>query len=190
MVFSMNRFSYEMAQNWVLQYDLTYPVLFDPPPSAAYYSYAHLILPQNTLTDRNFEVIYDHSAGYQEDAIIQAIEANLYPVAVLLRSSSDQVVAGEDLIFDVTLRNWGESTQSFSAWIDVILPGHRRLPTNPQLGPGAVSLEPGEVLTQTFRMEVPRFTPAADNYRLKVSIGSLAEDDIFNCDLLEIDVVK
>ena len=182
MVFAMNRFSYKMAQDWITEYELSYPVLYDPPPSDAYWSYAHQVLPQNTLTDRNFEVIFDQSAGYDEEEIIERIEEHL-------AGSSEQVVAGDDFAFDAQLKNWGDSAHSFDAWIDVILPGHRRLPNNPRLGPLAITLGAGQTWIAALSLSVPARTPAADNYRIKLSIGSFGADEIRNCDLIEVDVV-
>ena len=66
MVFGMNRFSFEMSREWVELHGLTFPVLYDPDPSETYWLYAHNVLPQNTLTDRHFEVIHDEEGAYSE----------------------------------------------------------------------------------------------------------------------------
>lgn len=190
MVFGMNRFSFEMSREWVELHGLTFPVLYDPDPSETYWLYAHNVLPQNTLTDRHFEVIHDEEGAYSEAQMIQLIEENLYPVAVAVDSPVEAVARGDAFTFDVALRNWGAGSVSFDAWIDVILPNHRLLPNNPQIGPIALTMAPAEELTRTFAAVVPRFAVLADNYRIKISIGAHGEDEIFNCDLLEIDVVE
>ena len=187
MVFAMNRQSYEVVQDWVLDFDLTHPAVHDPPPSDSYWKYSHGYIPQNTLTDKDFVVIYD-TIGYDENALVTAIEANLCPVSVVLEGSAEEVVRGGYYDFTVTLTNWGNTVQSFSAWLDAIMPNHLPAPRNPQLGPVTVTLDPGVVITRNLSIFVPGNTPAGDNYRIKVSIGT-HPDDITNCDLLEVDVL-
>jgi hypothetical protein len=187
MIFAMNRQSYQTCQQWVLQYDLTYPVVHDPPPSENYYKYSHGYVPQNTLTDRNFTVIYDE-IGYNEVALINAIEEYLCPVSVVLEGSSESAIRGEYFSFDATLKNWGDTAQTFQAWLDAILPDHNPAPGNPQRGPITRTLNPGETRSVTLQIFIPETAPLADNYRLKLSIGTYP-DDIINCDLIEVDIV-
>jgi hypothetical protein len=187
MVFAMNRQSYEVCQQWALDYDLTYPVIHDPPPSDSYWKYSHGYIPQNTLTDKNFTVIYD-AIGYDESALIAKIEEYLCPVSVVLEGSSESVYRGMNFAFDVNLKNWGDTAETFQVWLDAIMPGHTSAPGNPQKGPAPVTLDPGETVAVTIQIFVPESTPPADNYRLKLSIGSYP-DDIINCDLIEVDVL-
>jgi hypothetical protein len=187
MVFAMNRQSYEACQQWILDYDLTYPVIHDPPPSENYWKYSHGYIPQNTLTDKDFVVIYD-AIGYDEAAIIAVIEEYLCPVSVVMEGSSESAYRGTDFSFDVTLKNWGDANQTFDAWLDAIMPNHNPAPGNPQMGPIPLTLSPDQTVTRTLQISVPENAPLADNYRLKVSIGTYP-DDIINCDLIEVDVL-
>jgi hypothetical protein len=186
-VFAMTRQSYAVAQQWVLDFNITHPVVHDPPPSNSYWLYSHGYIPQNTLTDQNFTVIYD-AIGYNQAAIINAIEQYLSPVSVVMEGSSESAYPGTNFSFDVTLKNWSDTPQTFDAWLDGILPGHNPVPGNPQMGPATLTLDPDQVLSATLQIFIPNYAPAADNYRLKLSIGTYP-DDIINCDLIEIDVL-
>jgi len=187
-VFAITREGYPHAQQWVNSHSLTYPVIHDPPPSNYYWAYSHGYIPQNTLTDQNFVVIYD-AIGYNEPALIAAIEDHLCPVSVVMEGSSESAYQGTNFAFDVTLKNWGDTAETFDAWLDGILPMHAAVPGNPQKGPVSVTLDPGQVLSTTLNVFIPGSAPPIDNYRLKLSIGTYP-DDIINCDLIEVDVLE
>jgi hypothetical protein len=184
--FAMTRQSYQAAQYWAQTHHLTHPVVHDPPPSTYYWMYSHGYIPQNTLTDRNFVVIYD-AIGYYQTAIINAIEAHLSDISVVLPDETPIVVPGGGLEFDVTLKNWGTQAHTFHAWLDGIFPDHTPVPINPLMGPVVVTLQPGQEVTRTVTLHVPGAAPPGDNYRLKVSVGRWP-DDIHNCDLMRFDI--
>ena len=187
-MFAITREGYWAAQQWLNTHSLTHPVIHDPPPSDYYWAYSHGYIPQNTLTDQNFVVIHD-AVGYNEPAIISAIEANLSPVSVVMEGSSETAYQGTNFAFDVTLKNWGDTPETFEAWLDGILPMHNPVPGNPLKGPKSSTLDPGEVMSTTLQVYIRENAPPIDNYRLKLSIGTYP-DDIVNCDLIEVDILE
>jgi hypothetical protein len=163
-------------------------VVHDPPPSTSYWLYSHGYIPQNTLTDRNFVVIYD-AIGYNQPAMINAIESHLSDISVVMSADETSVYPGEDLVFDVTLKNWGTQAHTFKVWLDGIFPNHTPVPMNPIKGPVTVTLQPGQQISPTVTLRIPAGAPPGENYRLKASVGQWP-DDIHNCDLLRFDILE
>jgi len=186
LVFAMTRQSYEVAEEWINEFNLTHPVVHDPEPSESYWKYSHGYIPQNTLTDQGFIVIYD-AIGYDENELIQAIEAHLFDVSLVLDRTDAEVMRGGIFEFSVDLKNWGEQPVTFDIWADVILPDHSLLTEAPVLGPATFTLLPGQAATGYPALYFPGNIPPGNDYRIRMQIGDFGSE-VWNCDLLKFDI--
>jgi len=111
----------------------------------------------------------------------------LSEVDVEITPETATVPMGSNLNFTVDLRNITQYSQSFEAWLDVILPNGNEYQGNPYVGPLSLDLTSRQTPSQDLTLPIPNGIPAAD-YRLRVGVGNQGQPDHWEYDYMTVTV--
>lgn len=151
-------------------YEGGWPWLFDE-EAALLEDFAIIGFPNNIVIDQEFRLV-SQEVGWSGnfDSIQRGIDAHLWNIQVhQIQPRHLSVRAGDTAFFRVDLSNSSFSTQTFTAWIDAILPHHGNFPGNP-LSTRRLTVPSRRTVGGTVGLQVPGPTPAND-YRVRVSVG-------------------
>jgi hypothetical protein len=136
----------------------------------------------------------DYRNGYDKQCVYfkyYDADCGCPDVSVYLTPDEATVPRGGKLGFDILVRNNTESSQTFQAWTDVILPNGKPYKGNPVLGPKTVPLQPRKWVIRHITQQVPGNAPLGD-YVYMGMVGtwpdSLIDQDQF--DFTVVDEVK
>jgi hypothetical protein len=119
--------------------------------------------------------------------VLNACELSFMDVEINPETTS--VPMGTDLEFTVDLQNITPYSQSFDAWIDVILPNGNEHPANPFIGPVSPTVPGDWSHSRDLLLSIPDGIPTTD-YQLRIGVGDLDQPDHWEYDYMTFTVTE